>query len=1163
MRALFLLIFALLWANALSARIPEGVNGPVLNGFAEKVAGQDFNYHSSVPDARECLLTRATDGHSFVEWKTAPVPVKSGKTQVPVTPGGNPLSPLPGEGTITFAWLAGIGSSPGNARFDLSVNGRPLLSFWSDGKDEWSVEEAGGATLSFRKEMTDQYGDKFGFMFLTVPASGLVAGEPLHIRVTGGNFGKTSWYMTFKFPLKSGFSFKALPAVIHRGEESFQAGMAQILHFGEPATARLIMGRKITREIPVRFGYNQVSIDLPQVSQPSRMGYRLELAGKRESGEILLSPVRKWRVNFVQHSHTDIGYTRPQTEILAEHLRYIDYALDYCDLTDGLPEEARFRWSCEASWAVDEYLKCRPSSKVERLRKRVAEKRIEITGMYFNFDELPGEQVLAASLAPLKRFREAGLEVKTAMQNDVNGIGWCLSEFFPGQGIRYLHMGTHGHRALICFDKPTLFWWESPSGKRMLAFRAEHYMLGNTLFRIHAGDFGKFEEELLSYLSSLEAKGYPWELISIQHSGYLTDNAPPSTLACEMIRQWNEKYSWPKLQTATATQFFEEMEADHGKEFPVIRGAWPDWWTDGFGASAREVAAVRTAAADLVGHTAGMSMAALLGAQVPGSYSGRVDATNEALLFYTEHTVGYHGSVSEPFHKNSMEQRALKESYAWEAARRAKMTGEMTLGLLQSHFSREKEPSLLVFNTLSFPRSGVVTVYADHQIIPRYTDFTLTTPDGKDAKAQPLENFSDGTTWALWVDSIPAFGFRKYTIRLNEKPSVDKTSDDILRTSTFENQWYALRVDTLRAAIAGLYDKTLSCEILDPKAPWMGGEFIYEILGNRAQMEAFKLDNFHRETPANIRFDGFRKGEIWNTFFFRGNTPAAMNDGDFRVEIRVFNTAPRIDLVYDIHKKLVTDPEGIYIAFPFHLDKGQLAFDVAGGEIRAGIDQIPGSANDWNTVQSYARLYNDLGQIVLSSPEIPLMQFGGIHTGRYRAGALPETTHIFGWPMNNYWTTNFNAYQFGGHTWSYSMTGISGNRQEEAARAGQSLSIPFLARLITGVGTDAHEEGRREERTAGSPRNNLQEARSVRQVGSFISGWPENLLLISMNPDKEGKSALLHLRETAGKSAVLNLRNEITRTSMTCTPAGVNGEIQPEGTLTIKPYESRFFRVEF
>jgi alpha-mannosidase len=324
--------------------------------------------------------------------------------------------------------------------------------------------------------------------------------------------------------------------------------------------------------VPVKFGYNLVDVELPKVNKPTSMNYRLEIDGQTWSGKLDIKPVRNWRVNFVQHSHTDIGYTRSQTEILGEHLRFIDYALDYCDNTDNYPDDAKFRWTCEASWAVDEYLRSRPASQVERLLKRVREGRIEITGMYFNFDELPDEQILAASLQPLGRFRDYGLEVKTAMQNDVNGIGWSLNEYYHDLGIRYLNMGTHGHRALICFDKPTLFWWESPSGKRMLAYRAEHYMTGNTVFQIHGGDYNRFKNELLTYLGNLEGKGYEFDLVSIQHSGYLTDNAPPSTLACEMIRRWNDEFAWPKLRTASATEFFEEMEEKHSPCIPGDQG---------------------------------------------------------------------------------------------------------------------------------------------------------------------------------------------------------------------------------------------------------------------------------------------------------------------------------------------------------------------------------------------------------------------------------------------------------------------------------------------------------------------------------------------------------------------------------------------------------------
>ena len=78
--------------------------------------------------------------------------------------------------------------------------------------------------------------------------------------------------------------------------------------------------------------------------------------------------------------------------------------------------------------------KNRPASQVERLKRRVKEGRSELGAMYLNFDELPDEQTLAASLAPLKLFREEGLRTDLAMQDDVNGIAWCFSEYFADAG---------------------------------------------------------------------------------------------------------------------------------------------------------------------------------------------------------------------------------------------------------------------------------------------------------------------------------------------------------------------------------------------------------------------------------------------------------------------------------------------------------------------------------------------------------------------------------------------------------------------------------------------------------------------------------------------------------------------------------------------------------
>jgi hypothetical protein len=494
--------------------------------------------------------------------------------------------------------------------------------------------------------------------------------------------------------------------------------------------------------------------------------------------------------------------------------------------------------------------------------------------------------------------------------------------------------------------------------------------------------------------------------------------------------------------------------------------------------------------------------------------------------------------VREPFHKKTMEQRALKESYAWEAARRANMSGEEIMGLLQGFITREKEPALVVYNTLSQPRSGMVVLYIDHQTIPRYASFEIVDAMGTRMATQPVESHSDGTYRAIQVDKIPAFGFKKFFIRLLPDPPFAPVPHEPFSRQTYTNAYYRITIDTVKGLIRQITDIETGLKLIDTTANYGFGEFIYELPSNREQMESFHLTHFTRETPTDIHFESYEEGAIWNTFRFRSNTRASATEGGLLTEIRVFNATKRIDLVYSLDKKLVTDPEGIYIAFPFFSENGEAAFDVPGGEVRPGIDQIPGSSNDWNTVQTYARIYNSGSQILLMSSEIPMMQFGGINTGRFQADAKPASYHIYGWPMNNYWTTNFNADQHGGHTWTYTLTSMAVNSASRAAEEGLSYHTPFPARVLPGGGTGT---GSKE--------------------GSFITGWPENLLLISAIPDQTGKSIVLHLRNT-GKTAITPvLKNGLTGKELKLIPADVTGRILQNTSASMKALESRFFLI--
>lgn len=1089
----------------------------IINGYDSKISGTDFSYHSFIPDLKESLLIRATTGNDFLEWESEPTIANKDKE------------------FYTFIWIAALGSSPGIGSFTLNTDYTNPFIFYTDARPRWEIKNEDGSSLSFSKQWTDQHGDHHGYMVLRIPSAKIGAGQKVRIKVTGGKSGLTAWYMTFRKQIETAIRIKPIPATVKENAGIKQLAYAAVFYFGNKANIRFVSNGKLLLKDSLHFGYNYLKLKFDPVSKKENVKLRIEIGKQRFFEDFSLEPVKKWEINFIQHSHTDIGYTRSQTEILGEHMRYIDYALDYCDATDSYPEEAKFRWTCEASWAVDEFLKTRPKKQIERLKKRIKEGRIEVTAMYYNFSELPDEQTMAASLEPLKRFKDQGIPVKLAMQNDVNGIALCLNDYFADTEVKYLNMGTHGHRALICFDKPTFFWWESPSGNKMLAFRAEHYMTGNTLMDMVSGDLNRSADQVFYYLNNLNSKGYKYNEIAIQFSGYTTDNSPPSTTMSDLIKEWNQVYETPKLQTSTATAYFEKMEKNYSKDFEVVRGFWPDWWADGLGASAREVATTRIASSLLNANAAGLAFAILKNIKVDPSSLEKISLAQNALLFYGEHTTGYSESVREPLHASTMDQRALKDSYAWEAHRRASLLGEEVLGLLQSDFMDEKAPSLLVVNTLNWKRDALITVYIDHQLIPRGKSPVISDNNGKLLKAQPVSHRSDGTYWAIWLTDIPAMGFKKFSI------SALETGKSLIYEKVpfdYQNQWYKALFDENKGVITSIFDKQLGKEILDTTAKYKFGEFILEKLGNRTQIEMFKLNDFIRKGPDEIEFENFIPGDIWDTYRFIGKSETFEEPRGYIIEYRFFKPDKRIDVHISAVKKNITDPESFYISFPFVLKNGKIFTETAGGIIENGVDQIPGSSADWALMQSFTSVKNENSQIVISCTEIPLIQPGNINTGRFKAGAVPETSHIYSWPMNNYWTTNFNADQRGGHNWTYSFTSGNDKSNTFSTRFGWNNKIPFLTRVLPGGGKTVNKD-----------------------QGVFISGFPDNVVLTGMIPIDESRIKL-QIRELEGRETVMELKRPDNGEKYDIHESDANGIVLKHGSTVIKGYETKFFIID-
>ncbi len=859
-----------------------------------------------------------------------------------------------------------------------------------------------------------------------------------------------------------------------------------------------------------------------------------------EERPFLLQPPRRWEVSFVQHSHTDIGYTRPQSEILAEQMRYMDYALDYCDQTDSLPEEARFRWTCESSWVTREYLRSRPSSQIARLKRRIEEGRIEVTGLYCNLAEIADENILYDFLQPLRELTQKGIPVKTAMQNDVNGIAWCFPDYLQNTGVKYLVMGINRTRSLLPFDLPTCFWWEAPSGARMLAFRADHYHQGN-MFGLVSETLKP--EEVLEHLADLQEKNYPFDRIAIQFSGYWTDNAPPSTLACRRVQEWNARYDFPKLRLAVAGEFLEYVEKNHSSRLPVHRQAWLDWWTDGTGSASRETAEVRRTQNWKQTDEGLLAMTAMLGGELSPLLEGKLEHISENAIFYDEHTFGADESISDPISENSHKQWLQKGAYAWEALKRITLVNEEALARFQPFLKKTDTPVIYVINSMGWTRSGNVELFIDNQILPPDRKFRIFDPQEKcEIPTQRMRQRHEGAYWLLEVKDVPALGYKALRIESldTREPAEETTAPG---SNTLENRYYRLTLDPATGAISSLIDKEWNRELVDSGSPWMLGQLIHETLPDRRKMTP------SHTSVIRVKIEKGTRGPVWESMKLavdlpgfekgKGETPKGIE-----VEFRLYRESKKLECLYSARKEMITDPEALYVAFPFSLPDSRIVFETIGGILEQG-QQLPGSSSDWNAAQNFVAVRGKTGQILIVGDQTPLWHFSDLNMGKFERYPKAGKTWLYSWVMNNYWFTNFRAYQEGGFRWSYQITSTSDSGNTCATRYGWNERNPFLTRTLP----------------AGDKTTSLSAGETL-----SITGSP-HILPVNVRP-VFGKSdtVLLHLRELEGKAGEVRLDSKIQGKSIrSITEVDALGKKigSLSGNIPLKPFAVKFLEISW
>ena len=765
-------------------------------------------------------------------------------------------------------------------------------------------------------------------------------------------------------------------------------------------------------------------------------------------------------VLLLHHTHTDIGFTHSQPVVWELHKRFIDRALDLCEETAGWPDPSRVRWTCEVTATLLHWLESAGAAQVQRFRNLVADGLIGAGVMFCNLTPLCNAEQLVRSLYPVRRLREQlGLRLDTAINHDVNGFPWPMVGFLRDIGVATLIMGINPHFGGFPLRRPLLFNWAGPDGRTIRVLNSEHYSSFERWLEPQSGSTGRMAEGLARYLQLLSRQPYPHDfiLLSATHSDF-ADNNPPSPLTARMVRQWNAEGREPLIRFVTPEHLAERLARVPAELLERHCGDWPDYWNFGCAAAATETRINRRTKARL--HTAGL-LGALAAERVAGHDACSARAWHGVQL-YDEHTWGSWASTWNPEVDEVQAQTNFKANYVYDARCWSGWLLREQLERLAGNPEEGGPPEgILLLNPGPEGRSVMLTVptrLATGQWVHH--------PGRVQNLEVPAAMLTDDEEREVGPFPVPAHATRFVPLaELRARPANHPACR--AAPGVIESPYYRLEFDSAVGRISSLIDRRHGRELLDQSSPWAFFGWVRETVDPERHHGKPKYRG--RDALFETDFDklsiGMQSG--WKPDWpARRCGPAAPGSIDVRMTglgprlslrwaaapgakgltmmVTLAADRPAVILEVSFHKEAGLWAESTYVTFPLRLKHWRAHYDVAGQVVAFNTEQLPGSVRDYVTAGTWVAVADEDGFCVtLACPDAPMVQIGGFQFGQTLtdvAGA--GECLLLGWPLNNYWDTNFPASQPGFKRFRYEITSADAFDAGAAMRFGLAAAMP-------------------------------------------------------------------------------------------------------------------------
>ena len=152
-------------------------------------------------------------------------------------------------------------------------------------------------------------------------------------------------------------------------------------------------------------------------------------------------------VYIVHHSHTDIGYTDLQEQVIYNQVHNIKNVISIVKRGyETGSQEKEFKWNCETYLCVERFLESASEAEKADFFDLVKRGNIGISATYLNFTDLADVGMLEHKTSEMQAiFTGQGFPVKTAMNADINGISLGARDVLIRSGVEFLYTNIHTH----------------------------------------------------------------------------------------------------------------------------------------------------------------------------------------------------------------------------------------------------------------------------------------------------------------------------------------------------------------------------------------------------------------------------------------------------------------------------------------------------------------------------------------------------------------------------------------------------------------------------------------------------------------------------------------------------------------------------------------------